>query len=199
MAGRRWSGGLGGLTCTLPGPHKSSPWRRVPGPVQVAGPTEEYGPPLALLGMSVQCGQDVGVSLTAAAETKWKVSWEAGITSTVIYRSLRSHSLSAVCAMKERERLLRGRERNALIEPSHHKEIMSTGPVCAAFLQSVEKKSVLWSLRGSLSSAEAIVRMSAALVCFLPYRLPSVNRWPASSAEDKPALTEVWMKHEDEC
>lgn len=44
--------------------------------------------------------------------------------------------------MKEGEGMSTERE-TALIETRHHKEIMSTGPVCAAFQQSVEKKSVL--------------------------------------------------------
>lgn len=86
----------------------------------------------------------MGVSLIATEESKSKASWEVKITSTVIYRSLCSYSVPAAFVLKKREGecLLREGE-NGLIEPKYHKEIISSGLVCAAFKQSVEKKSML--------------------------------------------------------
>lgn len=184
-----------------PGLHKSLFWQQVPGLVQVAGPTEESGLLLGLLVLSVQFGQDVGVSLTQAEQSKWKTSWEVKITSTVIYRPLCSYCL--LCVRWEGKNCRMRPRKTGLIEPTHHKEIISTVPVCTA-LTKVWKRSVLWSLRGSLSSAEARVRLSAALVCSARCmdRLPSVNSfdrrgdfscrhsWGQTSTEWR---DEVWM------
>ena len=159
-----WQGGGGGGANLPPGSINLHRDGEFLAPVQVAGPTKESRAPSWFCWF---CGSGlVRMWGSRSRQQEWKASWEAAITSTVIYRSACSHSLSA--ATKERERERDGCDWT----PTSQREI-----VHRACTQSVEKKSVLWSSSGSLSSAEAAVRLSAALVrsprC--TDRLPSVN------------------------
>lgn len=137
--GQGWEGLGLEKTPRQPGLHKSLFWQQVPGLVQVAGPTEESELLLGLLVLSVRFGQDVGVSLTQAEQSKWKASWEVKITSTVIYRPLCSYCL--LCVRWEGKNCRIRPRKTGLIEPTHHKEIISTVPVCTAWTK-VWKRSV---------------------------------------------------------
>lgn len=169
-----------------PGLHKSLFWQQVPGLVQVAGPTEESGLLLGLLVLSVQFGQDVGVSLTQAEQSKWKTSWEVKITSTVIYRPLCSYCLFCVrwegknCRMRPRK--------TGLIEPTHHKEIISTVPVCTA-LTKVWKRSVCydhWEGRWAQQRPESgcLLPSCALLAAWTDFPLSTVLTEEVISAAD---------------
>lgn len=75
-----------------------------------------------------------------------------------------------------------------LIKPRHQKGIMSAGPVCTAFKQSVEK--CVMTIERSLSSAEATVRPSAPHAARTDFPLSTVLTGEeistADTAEDKP-------------